>query len=83
MEKSINEQRIAYADLENFFKKRNDYIKTKVILIGLNIGGDNKMDLWKQLLHNVLDDKFINKLPTDSKWYDQTLKRQAKLTIDK
>ena len=83
MEKSINEQITAYADLENFFKKRNDYIKKKVKLIKVNIGGDDKMDLLKQLLSNVLDEKFVNKLPTDLKWYEKTLKRQAKLTIDR
>jgi hypothetical protein len=41
--------------------------------------GDIKWDLLKRLLINVLDDKIVNNLPTNLKWYNETLKISRKL----
>ena len=47
MDKSKNASVLAYVQLENYFKKRNEYIKKHLYLIQINLGGDSKLSLLK------------------------------------
>jgi hypothetical protein len=82
MDNSKNASVVAYVELENYFEKRNEYIKKNLRLIKINKGEDSKLSLLKSLINNVLNDTNISNIKTDLKWFNEGLKESAKLSQD-